>query len=63
MEHEKNIAVTYEDNGNLYTDILTPSEIAKDRATLDRVREIRIIDTPGQTLQGRAAIEYLQQQP
>lgn len=61
MEKNKFIAVTYEDNGQFYTDILSPAEITKSRATLDRVREIRIIDNPGQTLQGRAAIEYLQQ--
>ena len=40
------IAVTYENNGKLYIDTLSPGDLQKDRATLDRVREIRIIPPP-----------------
>ena len=40
------IAVTYSENGALYIETLNPAELGKDRATLDRVREIRIIAPP-----------------
>lgn len=47
------IKVTFEDNGKLYINTISPGDMQKDRATLDRVREIQIITQP----HGTASVE------
>lgn len=61
MKQKKDIAITYELNGQLFTDILHPSEIGLTREWLDRVQEVEILETPPQRLAGKAARKYMKQ--
>ena len=61
MKQKKDIAITYESNGQLFTDILHPSEIGLTREWLDRVQKVEILETPPQRLTGKAARKYMKQ--